>query len=79
MSVDPASIPLDVIAASREGHVAAGDDRNPWRWAIAAALAALMDDEPVEVDAMDMVTGFSYLMRVRPSDVLAAVLARKAS
>jgi hypothetical protein len=69
--VDPASIPPHVVKAARDGHAAAGDDRNPWRWAVVAALAALMDDEPVSV-----LNHHGNHHWVRPSDVLRAVLAR---
>lgn len=72
MSINPASIPPDVVKAAlrawNEGNMS---------HAIAAALTALMDDESVKV--LYEPTASRGVVSVRPSDVLAAVLARSAA
>jgi hypothetical protein len=78
MSVDPASIPPHVVDAHNIARAnGLGQDEHALaRLGIAAALDALMDDEPVTVPDPDDNVREDLLFDVRPSDVLKAVLAR---
>lgn len=80
---DPARIPEHVVEAAgfayQEGAVGKGPFEENMRHAIAAALDALMGDEPVEVRDDQFLDGTMAggAVYVRPSDVLAAVLERQ--
>lgn len=84
MPTDPASIPehvveaaLDAMYPARTGGRGAAEAEALARRAIAAALGALFNDEPVEVyDVSVHMSDRDMTATVRPSEVLAAVLAR---
>lgn len=81
MSTDPASIPEHVCRIASEAAFAEGVRTvDSCAVFIAAALDALMDEKSVVVEQPDRVLkhGIDPAF-VRPSDVLAAVLARKAT
>jgi len=76
VSVDPASIPQRVVDAYELALQSGGEPGE----VIAAALDALMDDEPVQVpDPLKGPGDWQLMHGVRPSDVLAAVLDRSTS
>lgn len=80
MPIDPASIPQHVVDAALYEIENCPSDAALARdmpAAIAAALDALMDDEPVAVPDPDHNVREDLMLDVRPSDVLAAVLARE--
>ena len=76
--IDPASIPQHVVDAAQDARAGSYPHfENELRWMLAAAFDALMDDESVKV--LYEPTASRGVVSVRPSDVLEAVLARKAS
>jgi hypothetical protein len=84
MSIDPNSIPEHVLLAAADAYMQATEESvlsTDMAQAIAAALDALMDHEPVEVSRRVGWCGMSWQLVgwVYPDNVLAAVLARKTS